>query len=61
MSENLENFKFLKDTVSKFKGEIQKLLVNPNYTNTGVIQLKQNIDEIEKNINYQQKSIINSN
>ena len=60
MSENLENFKFLKETVSKFKGEIQKLLVNPNYTNAGVIQLKQNIDEIEKNINYQQKTIINS-
>ena len=53
MEDNVQNFNFLKDTVNKFKGEINKLLTNSNYSNTGVIQLKQTVDEIEKNMSSQ--------
>ena len=50
MNDNIANFNYLKDTVSKFKEEIQKMISSPNYSTAGVIQLKQTVDEIEKNI-----------
>ena len=60
MDDNVQNFNFLKDTVSKFKGEINKLLTNNNYSNTGVIQLKQTVDEIEKNMSSQEKYLVSN-
>ena len=60
MNENIENFNFLKETVAKFKGEIQKMISNPTYSNSGVIQLKQTVDEIEKNISNQEKILVSS-
>ncbi len=60
MDDNVKNFNFLKDTVSKFKGEINKLLTNNNYSNTGVIQLKQTVDEIEKNMSSQEKYLVSN-
>ena len=60
MDDNIQNFNFLKDTVSKFKGEIQKMISDSNYSNTGVIQLKQTIDEIEKNISSQEKYLVSN-
>ena len=60
MEDNVQNFNFLKDTVNKFKGEINKLLTNSNYSNTGVIQLKQTVDEIEKNMSSQEKYLVSN-
>ena len=60
MEDNVQNFNFLKDTVNKFKGEINKLLTNSNYSNTGVIQLKQTVDEIEKNMSSQEKHLVSN-
>lgn len=58
--DDLHNFNFLKSTVSKFKGEIQKMIIDPTYSNSGVIQLKQAVDEIEANMKSHEKSILNN-
>ncbi len=58
MNDNIANFNYLKDTVSKFKEEIQKMISSPNYSTAGVIQLKQTVDEIEKNISNQEKVLV---
>ena len=33
MDENIQNFNFVKETVEKYKNEIEKLLVNQNSSN----------------------------
>ena len=60
MHANIENFNYLKDTVSKFKGELQRMISNPAYSANNVNQLKQTIDEIEKNIQHQEKLLVSN-
>ena len=60
MSSNVQNFNFLKDTVSRFKSELQKLVATSKYSNSGVMKLRDNIEEIEKSIQNQEKFIVNS-
>jgi len=60
MSSNVQNFNFLKDTVSRFKSELQKLVTTSKYSNSGVMKLRDNIEEIEKSIQNQEKFIVNS-
>ena len=60
MNVNIQNFNFLKDTVNKFKNELQKLVTTSKYSNSGVLKLKDNIEEIEKSIQNQEKFIVNS-
>ena len=60
MHANIENFTYLKDTVSKFKGELQRMISNPAYSANNVHQQKQTIDEIEKNIQHQEKLLVSN-
>ena len=60
MDANVQNFNFLKDTVNRFKDELQKLVATSKYSNTGIMKLRDNIEEIEKNIQNQEKFIVNS-
>ena len=60
MNSNIQNFIFLKDTVNQFKTELQKLVSTSKYSNTGIIKLRDNIEEIEKNIQNQEKFLVNS-
>ena len=60
MNTNVQNFNFLKDTVNRFKSELQKLVATSKYSNTGVMKLRDNIEEIEKSIQNQEKYLINS-
>ena len=60
MNTNVQNFNFLKDTVNRFKSELQKLVTTSKYSNTGVMKLRDNIEEIEKSIQNQEKFLINS-
>ena len=60
MDTNVQNFNFLKDTVNRFKNELQKLVATSKYSNTGITKLRDNIEEIEKNIQNQEKYLVNS-
>ena len=60
MDENIQNFNFVKETVEKYKNEIEKLLENKNDNNSNIIQLKKNIDEIEKDITSQEKYLVSN-
>ena len=60
MDSNVQNFNFLKDTVNRFKNELQKLVATSKYSNTGIMKLRDNIEEIEKNIQNQEKYLVNS-
>ena len=60
MDANVQNFNFLKDTVNRFKGELQKLVTTSKYSNTGIMKLRDNIEEIEKSIQNQEKFLVNS-
>ena len=60
MNTNIQNFNFLKDTVNKFKSELQKLVTTSKYSNSGVMKLRDNIEEIEKSIQNQEKFLVNS-
>ena len=56
MNTSVQNFNFLKDTVNRFKSELQKLVTTSKYSNSGVMKLRDNIEEIEKSIQNQEKS-----
>ena len=60
MNANVQNFNFLKDTVNRFKSELQKLVTTSKYSNSGVMKLRDNIEEIEKSIQNQEKFLVNS-
>ena len=60
MNVNVQNFNFLKDTVNRFKSELQKLVTTSKYSNSGVMKLRDNIEEIEKSIQNQEKFLVNS-
>ena len=60
MNTNVQNFNFLKDTVNRFKSELQKLVTTSKYSNSGVMKLRDNIEEIEKSIQNQEKFLVNS-
>ena len=60
MEANIQNFNFLKDTVNRFKGELQKLVATSKYSNMGIMKLRDNIEEIEKSIQNQEKYLVNS-
>lgn len=60
MDDNISNLNFLKETVTKFKGEIQKMITTGNTSSANVIQLKQTVEEIEKSINNREKQIVSN-
>ena len=60
MNINVQNFNFLKDTVKRFKSELRKLVTQSKYSNSGVMKLRDNIEEIEKSIQNQEKFLVNS-
>jgi hypothetical protein len=39
MNETISNMNFLKDTIGKFKDEIQKFIINPQHGNLILIKL----------------------
>lgn len=57
IDETVNNLVFLKDSIGKFKNEIQKFLADPSYANHNVLNLRQSIDELEKNIIKKEKNI----
>ena len=59
MNENVRDFTFLRDSIDKFKGEINKIITNNEYSNSGAQELKNHIEEIEKDMASQEKFLIN--
>ena len=59
MNENVRDFTFLRDSINKFKGEINKIISNNDYSNSGATELKNHLEEIEKNMLSQEKFLIN--
>ena len=59
MNETVDNLNFLKESIHKFKNEIQKFLSDPEYKNYNVANLRQNVEEIEKKIINKEKEIAN--
>lgn len=59
MDESINNIYFLKETIGKFKNELQKFISDPNQQKHNIITLRQNIEEIEKNITKKERSIGN--
>jgi hypothetical protein len=60
MTSNVQNFNFLKDTVNRFKSELQKLVTTSKYSNSGVMKLRDNIEDIQKSIQNQEKFFVNT-
>lgn len=59
MDESINNIFFLKETIGKFKNELQKFISDPNQQKHNIISLRQNIEELEKNITKKERSIGN--
>src|SRR5690348_16949222 len=57
IDETIGNLNFLKETIGKFKNEIQKFIADPDYVNHNAITLRQSIEELEKNILNKEKNI----
>jgi hypothetical protein len=57
IEETITNLTFLKDSIGKFKNEIQKFIADPSYANHNVVNLRQSIEELEKNIIKKEKNI----
>jgi IQ domain-containing protein H len=57
IDETINNLVFLKDSIGKFKNEIQKFIADPSYANHNVLNLRQSIEELEKNIIKKEKNI----
>jgi len=59
MDESINNIYFLKETIVKFKNELQKFLSDPNQQKHNILSLRQNIEELENNISKKERSIGN--
>jgi len=59
MDESINNIYFLKETIGKFKKELQKFISDPNQQTNNIINLRQNIEELEKNIILKERGIGN--
>ena len=59
MDETINNIQFLKESIHKFKDEIQKFIADPNYANHNAINLRQSIEDLEKNIITKEKHLAN--
>lgn len=57
IDETIGNINFLKETIGKFKNEVQKFIADPNYVNHNVVNLRQSLDDLEKNILNKEKHI----
>lgn len=57
MDESINNIYFLKETIGKFKTELQKFISNPSQQKNNIISLRQNIEDLEKKITKKEKSI----
>ena len=60
MNSDLKNFIFLKETVKKFKGEMQRFVANSNGADPVISKLRTNIEEIEKSMSQQEKNLVNN-
>ncbi len=54
---NLKNIHVLQDTISQFKEEIRKSIMDPNYSKIGIIHLKNTLEDLEKKMKIQEKEI----
>ena len=45
---NLKNIHVIQDTISQFKEEIRKSIMDPNYSKVGIIHLKNTLEDLEK-------------
>lgn len=59
MNETIDNIKFLKETIGKFKNEIQKFIADPNYASHNTMNLRQSVEDLEKKIINKEKLISN--
>jgi hypothetical protein len=59
MDETISNIHFLKETIGKFKDEIQKFISDPNYATNNAMNLRQSVEAMEKNILTKEKNIAN--
>jgi len=57
MDESINNIYFLKETISKFKNEIQKFITDPQYANHNAINIRHSLEDLEKNILNKEKNI----
>ena len=54
---NLKNIHVIQDTISQFKEELRKSIIDPNYSKIGIIHLKNTLEDLEKKMKKQEKEI----
>lgn len=57
MDDSINNIYFLKETISKFKNEIQKFISDPSYSNHNAVNLRHSIEDLEKTIIDKEKNL----
>jgi hypothetical protein len=57
INETIKDLHFLKESIGKFKDEIQKFIAEPNYSNHHVINLRHRIEDLEKKIVGKEKNL----
>jgi len=57
MDESVNNIYFLKETISKFKNEIQKFITDPQYANNNAVNIRHSLEDLEKTIINKEKNI----
>lgn len=57
MDESINNIYFLKETISKFKNEIQKFIADPQYANNNAVNIRHSLEDLEKTILNKEKNI----
>lgn len=57
MDESINNIYFLKETISKFKNEIQKFITDPQYANNNAVNIRHSLEDLEKKISHKEKNI----
>ena len=60
MNETVDSLEFVKESLYKFKQEIQKYIADPNNTNNNLINLRNNVEDLEKDISNREKQIVNN-
>ena len=54
---NLRNIHIIQDTITQFREEVRKSIMDPNYSKVGIIHLKNTLEDLEKEMKKQEKQI----
>ena len=54
---NLKNIHIIQDTLTQFRDEVRKSIMDPNYSKVGIIHLKNTLEDLEKEMKKQEKQI----